>query len=87
MTVPSEAADSNTGGSGACRASGRKVARRRCTLLLCLTGVAAVATALVSFFPESAAPISTGATVMALAPIAQARYGASKERQRPPDGP
>ncbi|WP_404958946.1 hypothetical protein [Streptomyces sp. 147326] len=56
-------------------------------MLVGLTVVAVLATVLACFFPSSAGPISTGATVLALAPIVQAKFGASKERRRESDEP
>ncbi|MGW6879817.1 hypothetical protein ACWGEU_06075 [Streptomyces goshikiensis] len=55
---------------------------RRRPFLFGLTGVAALATGLVCFFPSFAGPISTGVTVLALAPVLQARFSGPKERQR-----
>ncbi|MGW6686596.1 hypothetical protein [Streptomyces sp. NPDC054961] len=81
MTVPSERVSSSPGDDPSGRSDERGTIRRR-PLLLGLAGVAAVATGLVCFFPSFAGPISTGATVLALGPVVQARFGGPKERRR-----
>lgn len=57
--------------------------RWRFPLLICLVATSVGLTAL---FPALAAPIATGATVMALAPVVLARRAPDEPRRRPDEG-